>query len=165
MSSVPQTVTESVQNVSSSGDKLIKDLNFRNLHMVSDFNTGEQMSTISSCFVYDPSTTSENEVTRITHTITGTKESGSIDVNVFDSASSEMVNVISSNATATDINSGEISSSFNSDGLSFNSDDCSIFFGESKTFRMKFISGSVPRLVFQYLDTESGEYVTKSSIL
>jgi hypothetical protein len=50
-----------------------------------------------------------------------------------------------------------------SQGLSFNSDESAIYFGKSKTFRVMFSSDSPKRLVFQYLDPGSSEYVTKFS--
>ncbi|ACH46871.1 unknown [Feldmannia species virus] len=46
-----------------------------------------------------------------------------------------------------------------STGLYFDSDDSAIYFGASKTFRIIFSD----RLLFQYLDGSTGEYVTKLS--
>lgn len=50
-----------------------------------------------------------------------------------------------------------------SQGLSFNSDESAIYFGGSKTFRLMYSSDPPERLVFQYLDPSSMEYVTKFS--
>lgn len=50
-----------------------------------------------------------------------------------------------------------------SQGLSFDSDEASIYFGVSKTFRIRFLSDDPKRLVFQYLEPSTSEYVTKLS--
>lgn len=50
-----------------------------------------------------------------------------------------------------------------SQGLSFNSDESAIYFGKSKTFRIRYLNELPERLVFQYLDPTTFEYVTKFS--
>lgn len=155
--------------VSSSGNKVVKDLNFRNKYMVKDFSSGSSANTSSSYFVHDPLTTSTQESTRITYTVSGTKQTGGVDVKALktDSSLQFMPSTISTTPSISIINSNDVEASFTSDGISFNSNDAAIYFGSSKTFRIKFFPGTVDtsRLVFQYLDELSGEYITKMSIL
>lgn len=62
----------------------------------------------------------------------------------------------------TNFNTGETSATF-SQGLSFNTDESAIYFGGSKTFRVMLSPDTPSRLVFQYLDPSTSEYVTKFS--
>lgn len=50
-----------------------------------------------------------------------------------------------------------------SQGLYFESDESAIYFGASKTFRVRYLSDEPQRLVFQYLEPSTSEYVTKFS--
>lgn len=50
-----------------------------------------------------------------------------------------------------------------SKGLSFNSDESAIYFGHLKTFRIMFEDDDPARLVFQYFDSSTSQYVTKFS--
>lgn len=150
--------------VSSSGDKIVKDVNMRSLYLVKDFTSGESSDTTSSYFMYDPLTLSSTETTRITYSVDGTKEEGSTKIEIQNA--SEMLPTISTMATKSTITSENVESFFEPTGISFSSDDSAIFFGSSKTFRIKFLpSDDSPRLVFQYLDESSGDYITKTSIL
>lgn len=158
--------------VSSSGDKLVNDMNIKNLYLVDEFYIGSTSSTSSSYFVNDSTTTTAHESSRLSYTVSGTKENGGIDIkslktDVNDNSIQFMPSTISTAASSSIINSNDIEAKFSSDGISFNSDDYSIFFGSSKTFRIKFFPGGVntARLVIQYLDELSGTYVTKMSIL
>jgi len=158
--------------VSSSGDKLVNDINLKNLYLIRDFSYGLTSSTSSSYFVNDSSTTTVQETSRITHTVNGTKEKGGISVKSLktdsvDNSVKFMPSTISTTASSSIINSNDMEATFSSDGISFNNDDYSIYFGSSKTFRIKFVPGGIDtsRLVIQYLDELSGEYVTKMSIL
>ena len=50
-----------------------------------------------------------------------------------------------------------------SQGLYFESDESAIYFGASKTFRIRYLSDEPQRLVFQYLEPSTSAYVTKFS--
>lgn len=63
----------------------------------------------------------------------------------------------------TTITSDETSATISSGGLSFSSDESAIYFGLNKVFRLKYFSESPERLVFQYLEPSTSEYVTKFS--
>ena len=62
-----------------------------------------------------------------------------------------------------DASDATASATFESTGLSFDSDEASIYFGAAKNFRMKYSDGvgGPSVLQIQSLDTGSGEYVTR----
>jgi hypothetical protein len=47
------------------------------------------------------------------------------------------------------------------DGISFDSDSASMYFGASKIFRFRYYDGAVPTLKLEAYDTASSSYVTK----
>jgi hypothetical protein len=72
----------------------------------------------------------------------------------------ELVRVIAS-ASA----SASSSATVDTTGLSFDSDDCAVYFGASKEFRIRFEPTGIARLAFEYYDSLTDSYVTGASFL
>lgn len=79
-----------------------------------------------------------------------------------DGAFPTMAITLDTNPESTTIKTNDTSATF-SQGLSFDSNESAIYFGASKTFRMRFLSEEPKRFVFQYLEPSTSEYVTKFS--
>ena len=147
------TVTSYGSQVQTSGDIFIRDATFSEKLMVKE--TGADVTVDEGAHVLDGTET--QEYTRISHTY---NVSGSTVIRCLDSL--EVKTTLETNPLETKIVSDGITATVYN-GLSFDSDDSSIFFGASKVFRIKYTSETPERLLFQYLDTDTGTYVTKFS--
>ena len=147
--------------VSSSGDVVVKDTSHHSKFFVrgSD-NFQDVVSSKHSAFSVDSSRTTTTEFGREVREFNLSLGKYAIG---FLREAEEISETLSCVPGSTQISSDGVTATF-AKGLSFDSDDSAIYFGESRTFRIKFFANDlVPRLLFQYLDPASNEYKTKLS--
>lgn len=151
--------------VLSSGDLVVRDAVLSSQHRV-DHSTGlEVFSTHSSYVLSEGDSQGSQEVSRTVHSLELSENLAgkyeNLCLGTGDDFQSMSVTV-ETDAEKTRFYTNETSATF-SQGLSFNSDESAIYFGRSKTFRLMLNTDTPSRLVFQYLDPSSSEYVTKFS--
>ena len=146
----------------SSGDLVVRDTVSASQYRV-DHSTGSTKSSLHSAYVGLPSGLAQ-EAARQVHTYDPNKLSGRYSSSCLRTESNAqfMAVTLETDPEKTKFNTLESSATL-SQGLSFNSDESAIYFGGSKTFRLMYLSEPPERLVFQYLDPSSLEYVTKFS--
>jgi len=138
--------TVGAEQVISSGDLVVKNILCQSMSQVTEKVVGETSYGVSSFYVYDSSTSSALECTRMSHGISDDKESGSITMNVLYTNPSSVQSIVptletsaektvfSSRTTDTD----KLTSTFGVDGLSFDTNEGNIFFGSGKEFRIHY---------------------------
>lgn len=144
--------------VLTSGDLSVGSMSARNKYSVS-FSSDAKTSHLA--YVTDPVDDSVTECSRVVNEASGGV--GFFSIGVLEPTTSKVVKSFKSEPGSTTISTGETSATFGQSGLSFDSDDCAIFFGKDKTFRIMFTDDAPARLVFQCLNPATGEYVTKFS--
>lgn len=149
--------------VLSSGDIVTRDFAYANTYRVND-STGDALKSTHSAFVLDGSA---QESTRMVQTYNRTSKSGLLHLSCLQTDTGNrntqsMTSTLSIDPEKTTVTCDSVTATL-SKGLSFDSDDSSIYFGASKIFRIKYTSESPERLLFQYLDPSRDEYVTKIS--
>ena len=137
--------------------------------VVRDTISGDQlrvhtMSSTHSAYVIGDGGDDAQEATREEHIFVPETVSGRYSNACLrsDGAFPTMAITLDTNPESTTIKTNDTSATF-SQGLSFDSDESAIYFGGSKTFRMRYLSEEPKRLVFQYLEPSTSEYVTKFS--
>lgn len=158
--------------VQDSGDLVARDLIHSNDYHVRDIDSGG-LTVSKSYFVRDSILEDVQETSRVVHGISSEKEFGSLYMQTLrtDGVTSVKnlpvtLSTVSEASTITTTTDSLITTAtFSNSGLSFDSNTSSIFFGSSKTFRIKYESTTPPRLLFQAYNTTSSEYETKYSIL
>lgn len=156
------TATSYGSQVLTSGDLSVRSMSGRNRYTVYGTDPLRSVAQTSHfAYVTDPTDGSVTESSRlVTETSRG---KGFFSVGVLDPSKGEVVKSFKSSAEGTTIFAGDTKATFEQSGLSFDSDDCAIFFGKDKTFRIMYTEDKPARLVFQCLNPASGEYVTKFS--
>ena len=139
-----------------SGDLVVKDVTSSSQHRV------HTESSTHSAYVL--SEDHAQEATREKHAFDVDKNSGMLGYACLrsDTEFPTMATTLETDPEKTTITTNETSATL-SKGLSFNSDESAIYFGANKIFRLKYESVAPERLVFQYLDQNTSEYVTKFS--
>lgn len=165
MSSTLPTGSSYGSRVLTSGDLSVRSLSARNKYTVHDTqDAAADSSTSHLAYVADPSDDTVTECSRLVSGAGGFSAGALATVdNGVDTPSSGIVKTFKSEAESTTIYTGEIKATFQESGLSFDSDDCAMYFGKDRVFRIMFIVDEPARLVFQCLNAATGEYVTKFS--
>lgn len=152
----------SEEQVLTSGDLRVRSVSARNKYTVYKPDAGSPIKrTNHFAHVADSADASVTECSRIINGTSG--DIGYFSVGVLDPVTGTMVQSFKSQPSSTVISTGETNATFTESGLSFDSDDCAIYFGKERTFRIMFTSNAPARLVFQCLDPSTGEYITKFS--
>lgn len=160
---------EYASQILTSGDLVVRDLIMRSSYQVTEKVDGDTTYGKNSFFVYDPTANTTKEVSRISHGLDDAGSSGSVDVKLLytDSAGSEsFVNTLVSQASSTTITARdeteEISATFNSGGLSFDSDNGNIYFGADKDFRIHYAEASgLDPAMLQIQSLDGTDYYTR----
>lgn len=164
MSTILPTGSYYGSQVLTSGDLSVRSLSARNKCTVYKPDPGNPVAKTSHLvYVADPSTETITECSRVINESFG--DAGYFSIGVLEPGTSDVVKTFKSDAVATTISAGGNSATVTHEGLSFDSDDCAIFFGKDKTFKIMFVEDAPARLVFQCLDPNNGHYVTKFSCL
>ena len=155
--------------VLTSGDLVIKDVIMRSSSQVVEKVSGATTWGISSFFVYDGLTSTTLETSRISSGLNDIKDTGEIKFSVLYTdtiGDQSLIDTLNSSPSETTIRSktdtADTIATFNSEGLSFDTSEGSIYFGSAKNFRIKFIEedGLTPSmLAMQSLD--GGSYITR----
>ena len=155
-----------------SGDLVVRDLVMRCSSQVTEKVDGETTYGRNSFFVYDPADGTTKECTRVSHGLNDAGDSGSLSIDLLytDGNSDEsIVNTISSDPTKTCISARDNSSpevvtaTFNTAGLSFDSDNGNIYFGADKDFRIHYAEAAGLDPAMLQIQSLSGvdEYLTR----
>lgn len=158
--------------VMTSGDLVVRDLVMRCSSQVTEKVDGETTYGRNSFFVYDPVNGTTKECTRVSHGLNDAGDSGSLSIDLLytDGNSDEsIVNTISSDPTKTCISTRDnsspevITATFNTAGLSFDSDNGNIYFGADKDFRIHYAeaAGLDPAMLQIQSLSETDEYLTR----
>ena len=167
----PFDSSKALSVVGAAGSHFMKNLTTNVLNMVGEKVDGEKGSTYNSTWVHNTTDSTTQEVSRMVHELDETSENATISIGVLHTNASsdqfiEPTLAMRYNATvisAQDAADATASATFESTGLSFDTDQASIYFGASKNFRIKFSDGDGgPSLLqIQSYDLSTGDYVTR----
>ena len=167
----PFDSSKALSVVGAAGSHFMKNLTTNVLNMVGEKVDGEKGSTYNSTWIHNTTDSTTQEVSRMVHELDEDSENATISLGVLhtDANSNQFIEptlAMRYDATvisAQDSSDATASATFESTGLSFDSDEAAIFFGASKNFRIKFSDGDGgPSLLqIQSFDSGSGEYVTR----
>lgn len=150
--------------VRSAGDVVIRDLVLRDLYQVGDKLSGETTYLRNSFFVYDSSDNSTTECSRVSAGLSDDKTTGSVSIDVRNSSGLKRTFETTPNETSISSTDGtdDITATFASTGLHFDSDKGDIYFGADRDFRIHFadVDGLDPAML-QIQSLSSTGYVTR----
>ncbi len=152
------------------GSQFAKNVTCSVINVVGSKTTGVTGSTSSSSWMYDADTDTVTEATRIVHTIDETSESATLSIGVrhTDSNSNAFIEPViecapgSTTISAQDDSDNTVSTTVDATGISFDTDDASIYFGASQKFRIIFRDGTPSTLAIESYDSTTGTYMTRS---
>ena len=168
----PFDSSKALSVVGAAGSHFMRNLTTNVLNMVGEKVDGEKGSTYNSTWVHNTTDSTTQEVSRMVHELDETSENATISIGVLhtDASSNQFIEptlAMRYDATvisAQDAADATASATFESTGLSFDTDQASIYFGASKNFRIKFSDGEVGNpsvLQIQSYDSGTGDYVTR----
>lgn len=167
----PFDSSKALSVVGAAGSHFMRNLTTNVLNMVGEKVDGEKGSTYNSTWVHNTTDSTTQEVSRMVHELDETSENATISIGVLhtDASSNQFIEptlAMRYDATvisAQDAADSTASATFESTGLSFDTDQASIYFGSSKNFRIKFSDGDGGPSVLQIqsYDSGSGDYVTR----
>lgn len=155
--------------VLSSGDVIVKDLIMRTSSQVVNKVDGSTTYGLSSYYVYDSSSGTTLECARISHGLNDTKDTGSVKFSVLYTdglGDQSLIDTVTTDPAETSIRSktdtSDLTATFGTGGLHFNTDEGDIYFGEDKDFRIHFqeASGLDPAML-QIQSLNGSTYVTR----
>lgn len=146
--------------VLSSGDLVVRDVASFSQHRV---NSVTRKSSANSTYVVDIDSGLSQESTREVYSYDPESLSGKYTAGCLRTEGYQTMPVtLGTEPKQTDFVNDRTTATI-SQGLSFDSEESAIYFGGSKTFRVMYLGVEPERLVFQYLDGNTSEYVTKFS--
>ena len=168
----PFQATKALAVVGAAGSNFMTNLTANVVNLVGSKVDGAEGSTYSSAWVHNTTDSSTMEVTRFVHTLNDTSTDGALSLGVLhtDANSNTFIEpVIQCSYDATTISTQNTSdtttsATFESTGLSFDTDSARIYFGSAKNFRIGFSDGTPALLQIQSLDSVTGEYVTRLEV-
>ena len=153
------------QKISSAGDFVMRSAVTSSLYHVGLNVPGNETNVAHRTFALDSGTTSH--FTSVETSMDALNTEGRVDISVRDASS--MVTPMSIESGQTVIASASAGASsiatVDTTGLSFDSDDCAVYFGASKEFRIRFEPTGIARLAFEYYDSLTDSYVMGASFL
>lgn len=162
--------TSGAAQIMTSGDLVIRDLLMRKSSQVTEKVDGETTYGRNSFHIYNPVDDTTKECTRVSHGLNEAGATGSMSIGVLYTDANldqTIVNTISSDPTMTSISSRDnaevVTATFNTGGLSFDSDNGNIYFGAEKDFRIHFEdqSGLDPAMLQVQSKATDDSYVTR----
>ena len=165
----PFDSSKALSVVGAAGSHFMRNITTSVLNLVGEKADGEKGSTYNSAWIHNTTDSSTQEVSRMVHELDETSENATLSIGVLhtDVNSNQFIETtLAMKYDATVISSQDASdvtasATFQSTGLSFDTDAAAIYFGAAKNFRMQFSDGTPPVLQIQSLDSGSGEYVTR----
>lgn len=157
--------------VMTSGDLVVRDLVMRCSSQVTQKVDGETTYGRNSFFVYYPDNGTTKECTRVSHGLNDAGDTGSLSIDVLytnESSVESMVNTVTSDPTKTSISTRNnsslevITATFDTAGLSFDSDNGNIYFGADKDFRIHYAEAvGLDPAMLQIQSYDGQDYVTR----
>lgn len=168
----PFDPSKALSVVGAAGSHFMRNITTNVLNVVGQKVDGEKGSTYNSAWVHNTTDSSTQEISRMVHELDETSENATISIGVLhtDSGANQFIEPTLAMTHDTTIistqdeNEATASATFQSTGLSFDTDAASIFFGSSKNFRIAFTDGTPALLQIQSLDSTSGEYITRLEV-
>lgn len=165
----PFDSSKALSVVGAAGSHFMRNLTTNVLNMVGEKVDGEKGSTYNSTWVHNTTDSTTQEVSRMVHELDETSENATISIGVLhtdtnDNQFIEPTLAMRYDATvisAQDAADATASATFESTGLSFDTDQAAIYFGASKNFRIKFSDGTPSVLQIQSYDSSALDYVTR----
>lgn len=167
----PFDPSKALSVVGAAGSHFMTNITTNVLNVVGQKVDGEKGSTYNSAWVHNSTDSSTQEISRMVHELDENSENATLSIGVLhtDSNANKFIEPTISMAhdttvISTQANDTTSSATFQSAGLSFDTDTASIFFGASKNFKIAFTDGTPALLQIQSLDSTSGEYVTRLEV-
>ncbi|CAM9902254.1 unnamed protein product [Pylaiella littoralis] len=165
----PFDSSKALSVVGAAGSHFMRNLTTNVLNMVGEKADGEKGTTYNSTWIHNTTDSTTQEVSRMVHEIDETSENATISIGVLhtDANTNQFIEptlAMRYDATvisAQDSSDATASATFESTGLSFDTDQAAIYFGASKNFRIKFSDGVPSVLQIQSYDSGSLDYVTR----
>ena len=165
----PFDITTAPKVVGTLGSQFTKNLTCNVVNTIGSTTTGVSGNCYQSTWMYDETLDTIAEQTRIVHTMDSAGENATISIGVLhtDANSNRFIEpVIQSSPDATIISAQDASdnvssATISSSGLSFDTDEASVYFGAGQEFRLIFLPGTPNILSVQSYDTSSGSYVSR----
>ncbi|ACH46817.1 unknown [Feldmannia species virus] len=165
----PFDASKALSVVGSAGSHFMKNITCNTHNLVGQKIDGETGSTYNSAWIHNTDDSSTLEVSRMVHEVDEDSANATLSLGVLhtDSSNQKFIEpALSLQATATTISAQNddeqtTSATFQSTGLSFDTDDAAIYFGSSQNFRIKFSSGTPSVLQIQSFDDASDSYITR----
>ncbi|AAR26976.1 FirrV-1-N1 [Feldmannia irregularis virus a] len=165
----PFDATKALSVVGSAGSHFMKNITCNVHNLVGQKTDGTTGSTYNSAWIHNTDDSSTLEVSRMVHELDEESANGTLSLGVLytDSSSQQFIEpALSLQATSCTISSQNdaeqtTSATFESRGLTFDTDDAAIYFGSSQSFRIKFSSGTPSVLQIQSYDDNTSSYITR----
>lgn len=165
----PFASSKALAVVGAAGSHFMKNITANVVNLMGDKEDGATGSTYNSAWMHNTTDSSTQEITRMVHEVDETSENATVSIGVLhtDSSSNQFIEpTLSMRYDSTVIsaqNDSEqtVSATFQSTGLSFDTDDAAIYFGADQKFRIKFSEGTPSLLQIQSYDSSALDYVTR----
>lgn len=168
----PFDSSKALSVVGAAGSHFMRNLTTSVMNIVGEKEDGTKGSTYNSAWVHNTTDSTTQEISRMVHELDETSENATISIGVLhtDGASNQFIEptlAMRYDATvisAQDATDATASATFESTGLSFDTDAAAIYFGAAKNFRIKFSDGDVGNpsvLQIQSYDAGLLDYVTR----
>jgi len=165
----PFDSTKALAVVGSAGSHFMRNITASVMNIVGEKADGEKGSTYNSAWVHNTTDSTTQEVSRMVHEVDETTENATISIGVLhtDGNSNQFIEptlAMRYDATvisAQDAADATASATFESTGLSFDTDAAAIYFGAAKNFRIQFSDGTPSVLQIQSYDSGLLDYVTR----
>ena len=168
----PFDSTKALAVVGAAGSHFMRNITTSVMNIVGEKGDGEKGSTYSSAWVHNTFDSTTQEISRMVHELDETSENATISIGVLhtDAATNQFIEPTlamrydATTISAQDATDATASATFESTGLSFDTDAAAIYFGAAKNFRIKFSDGEVGNpsvLQIQSYDSGALDYVTR----
>lgn len=165
----PFQASKALAVVGAAGSHFMKNISANVMNLVAEKADGEVGSTYNSAWVHNTTDSTTLEVSRMIHQIDEASENATISLGVLhtDASANQFIEptlTMTYDATtisAQDAADATASATFQSTGLSFDTDDAAIYFGSDQKFRIKFSDGTPSTLQIQSYDSSTLDYVTR----
>lgn len=165
----PFDSSKALSVVGAAGSHFMRNITTSVMNIVGEKADGEKGSTYSSAWVHNTTDSTTQEVSRMVHELDETSENATISIGVLhtDASDNQFIEptlAMTYDATvisAQDSADATASATFQSTGLSFDTDDAAIYFGSAQNFRIKFSDGTPSVLQIQSYDSDLLDYVTR----
>lgn len=165
----PFDPSKALSVVGAAGSHFMRNITTSVLNIVGDKEDGTKGSTYNSAWIHNTTSSSTQEISRMVHELDEDSDNATVSIGVLhtDSADNQFIEptlTMKYDATvisAQDAADATASATFQSTGLSFDTNEAAIYFGAAKNFRIQFSDGSPSVLQIQSYDSGLLDYVTR----